>query len=173
MLASTWRAWSEWTTCVRAVGFRTENKSRGRSCRKPDLKDRPPGTCAEDCPGDSYQTVKCPPTRICETTWLEWGEYGQCSETCGAGVKSRSRRCRSTLCICRGEANDTIFCSGPACLGTGEHVSSTPGTRGDADQHSNPLLRVGASSVLRTAGIVVGSLLALTCLSLSLEPALC
>ncbi|KAI0228939.1 Thrombospondin-1, partial [Lamellibrachia satsuma] len=57
--------------------------------------------------------------------WSEWGEYNNCSVTCGGGVMTRSRAC-DTPDSCRGEALSSLPCNYNGCPVDGAWAAWTP-----------------------------------------------
>ena len=54
--------------------------------------------------------------------WTSWSLWGQCSATCGGGIKERSRSCTDPApahggATCSGEGNEKQNCSTSACAG--------------------------------------------------------
>ena len=49
--------------------------------------------------------------------WGAWSDYNSCSETCGEGVKTRTRTC-PTGRFCSGDATETATCTEAECPGT-------------------------------------------------------
>ncbi|XP_078346432.1 neuropilin-2-like [Oculina patagonica] len=66
-------------------------KTRTRTCTNP-----PPGNGGEDCSalGPDTSSRRCN-TQDCPVNggYSDWGSYGICSKTCGAGVQTRKRTC--------------------------------------------------------------------------------
>ena len=54
--------------------------------------------------------------------WSDWGEYSDCTVTCGAGSQTRSRDCNSPPPVnggssCMGDASETRDCDESTCPG--------------------------------------------------------
>lgn len=77
--------WSEWDNCDRGCGG-------GQSTRHREVR-RFPQAGGASCPTDLKVTRSCN-TQSCDAqdcTVSQWGEWGPCSSSCGAGQQSRSR----------------------------------------------------------------------------------
>ena len=81
-----WAPWSDWSQCSESCGnngfqFREreimqEAKNGGMECQGENL-DNQPCNINKPCP------INC--------QWASWSNWGQCSETCGYGFKTRTR----------------------------------------------------------------------------------
>lgn len=81
-------AWSAWSLSACSVscgpgGTRTNS----RACRNHLGSKVPDAQCGA---GDSTQTLACAPQAECPVPGA-WGAWGQCSITCGDGVRTRQR----------------------------------------------------------------------------------
>ena len=103
-----WAAWSEWTSCSASCGG-GGSRARVRECAVPEY-ERQAGQCAG--PGREEEqcgTGDCP-------TWAGWGEWTECSATCGGGERARTRLCLAGAGgECEGEAGQTETCNTAAC----------------------------------------------------------
>ncbi|GFS14074.1 hemicentin-1, partial [Elysia marginata] len=85
-----WSPWGSWSPCSETCGV--GSRTRARRCRNP-----PPNACGRRCSGvsDDLQTcIGSSDNCECELReWAAWGPWGSCSETCGYGVRERSREC--------------------------------------------------------------------------------
>merc|ERR1712048_426963 len=96
-------AWSEWTKC--AEGDKVQ--SRNRECNNPK-----PNFGGKNCDalGKKIEEKECPKP----PTWTPWGEWSECSVTCGSGTQSRSRTC-PVKDACPGLPSETKGCEKDAC----------------------------------------------------------
>ncbi|CAJ0567407.1 unnamed protein product, partial [Mesorhabditis spiculigera] len=101
---SRWTGWSEWSNCSRLCGRGL--KTRTRSC-----------TGGQDCPGQSREQEFCNEQECAqdpsEGDWSEWSAWGSCSVACGAGVKRRTRYCRTGNCP--GSYKESAICNEQEC----------------------------------------------------------
>ncbi|XP_028033277.1 uncharacterized protein LOC114245334 [Bombyx mandarina] len=86
-----WGEWSPWTACSESCGIGL--RRRRRSC----LEMRTPistSTWGTHCKGQHDELEMCE-NKKCSLNggWSGWGPWGPCSQTCGAGRRSRSRSC--------------------------------------------------------------------------------
>ncbi|XP_053623959.1 uncharacterized protein LOC128682928 [Plodia interpunctella] len=102
----TWAMWGPWSTCSEKCG--TGVRRRIRACNEKHVSDAT-GTWGTHCRGphdelETCQNVEC----IQNGGWSGWSSWGPCSQTCGAGKRSRTRSC--TRPVPSGNGND---CMGP------------------------------------------------------------
>ena len=62
------------------------------------------------CPGDTTEARDCSIVEECEGVWGEWHSWSQCSGTCDAGTRRRSRTCATKSAQCEGDATETKKC---------------------------------------------------------------
>ncbi|GFN88753.1 hemicentin-1 [Plakobranchus ocellatus] len=82
-----WGAWSELSACSKTCG-------QGRAIRMRQCDSPLPSHGGKDCPGLSEarqrcEVVKCP----VNGAWSTWSVWGECSVTCGTGVREKVRSC--------------------------------------------------------------------------------
>lgn len=86
-----WGEWSQWSPCSEKCGAGV--RRRRRVCHETDT---PPtsGTWGTHCRGQHDQLEVCE-NSVCylDGVWSGWGSWGPCSQTCGAGRRSRTRTC--------------------------------------------------------------------------------
>lgn len=83
---------------------------RQRQCNNP-----PPSVSGKNCLGNNEETDLCIQTtceNIMDGGWSDWSAWGECSESCGTGLKRRHRECD----------NPVPFRSGKNCLGNNEQT---------------------------------------------------
>ncbi|XP_062584759.1 sushi, von Willebrand factor type A, EGF and pentraxin domain-containing protein 1-like [Saccostrea cucullata] len=104
-------------TCECSPGFRGERCEENiDECLTNICQNN--STCVD---GINGYTCTCPPNykgRFCESlflngNWSIWGEWSQCSETCGSGTKSRQRYC----------TNPAPYNGGKLCAGNDTEVT--------------------------------------------------
>ncbi|VDP08335.1 unnamed protein product [Soboliphyme baturini] len=83
----------------------------GRSGRAAVIKSGRSGG-GQECVGSDSERAKCGKTEC--PKWSTWGEWGDCSSTCGQGYRLRSREC-SVPPKCEGSSIDTEECNGNQC----------------------------------------------------------
>ncbi|XP_071117871.1 A disintegrin and metalloproteinase with thrombospondin motifs adt-1-like isoform X2 [Haliotis cracherodii] len=107
-----WLPWHDWRDCSVTCGG--GQQIRKRDCLKPKFG-------GSNCEGESQQTRQCS-TQECpvDASWLPWGQWGECNETCGGGNQRRMRSCQEGLNggrNCSGPAEDFQTCNTHACPG--------------------------------------------------------
>ena len=76
--------WGNWSPCNASCNSGT--RSRTRVC--------PPGIdCRPDQFGSALVSTELCQTNSCPGVWGAWGEYNDCSRTCGGGSRMRTRSC--------------------------------------------------------------------------------
>uniref|UniRef100_A0AC35F9K7 Uncharacterized protein n=1 Tax=Panagrolaimus sp. PS1159 TaxID=55785 RepID=A0AC35F9K7_9BILA len=117
-----WGTWSGWSACSRACGKGL--KSRSRAC-----------PIVNACAGSSIEQAFCNEQTctgsLSTGSWSGWSAWGQCSMSCGAGVKRRTRHCQGGSCP--GNYRESVICNEGPCANSnanwgGETTSSTPTT---------------------------------------------
>ncbi|XP_035663694.1 coadhesin-like [Branchiostoma floridae] len=105
-----WSAWSLWSACNAScgVGYQTRN----RTCDNPE-----PLNGGANCTGTAQDVQECdflPPCAV-DGGWSPWTPWSNCSETCGNGVRNRTRSCDNPPpqhggANCTGDANQSETC---------------------------------------------------------------
>lgn len=82
-----WSLWGEWSNCDRTCGPGIRHKKRACDMPKPQWGGK-------DCEGYAvdYETCQISPCKSA-LKCSEFGEWSECSETCGMGMHSRKRKC--------------------------------------------------------------------------------
>ncbi|XP_020625947.1 SCO-spondin-like isoform X2 [Orbicella faveolata] len=83
-----WTTWGNWSTCTVTCGGGTQTRSR--SCTNPPMAHG-----GKTCLGLKEMTQDCNKDVMCPVNggWTTWGNWSQCSVTCGGGSQTRSRSC--------------------------------------------------------------------------------
>lgn len=83
-----WTSWGYWNKCSVTCGGGTQKRSR--SCTNP-----PVAHGGKTCAGLKDMTQNCNDDILCPVNggWTPWGDWDQCSATCGNGTQKRSRSC--------------------------------------------------------------------------------
>ncbi|XP_039259105.2 A disintegrin and metalloproteinase with thrombospondin motifs gon-1-like isoform X1 [Styela clava] len=101
-----WTQYGDWSECSASCG--EGEQIRIRMCTN--------GEGGVDCVGDDMQTQICN-IREC-ITWTQWGEWSDCSSTCGDGEAIRVRTCTDGIAgvDCVGDAMETKNCNERKCI---------------------------------------------------------
>ncbi|RUS87810.1 hypothetical protein EGW08_004409 [Elysia chlorotica] len=80
-----WQVWGPWDACSVSCGNGTQ--TRHRDCYGPFYD-------GDQCEGDANQTRDCM-DRHCpvDGVWAAWSSWGECSQTCASGTRTRDRNC--------------------------------------------------------------------------------
>lgn len=104
-----WMEWQAWSDCSVTCGHGVRRRHRG--CF-------PPKGGGKECPiaGDSQysEEQKCHESPCLNPQWTKWGDWSDCSVSCGIGCRSRRRAC---VDIAAGNApldNNGVLCLGPS-----------------------------------------------------------
>lgn len=89
-----WTEWSAWSACSQTCGLAV--KTRRRSCGNPE-----PAFGGRLCVGPDRDEIYCPSNPPCpvksippiDGQWSDWGDWSECTASCGGGFRSRLRRC--------------------------------------------------------------------------------
>jgi len=100
-----WSAWSPLSACSVTCGNGTQ--FRTRSCTKPA-----PGPGGDKCEGEEREELPCAAPTQCGV-WSNWGDWGECTVSCGGGEQSRLRTCPDNAC--KGEAEEKRTCASGEC----------------------------------------------------------
>ena len=65
--------------------------------------------------------------RLVDGKWSEWGEWSACSNTCGGGQATRTRKCNNPAPAnggvdCAGDSEETQNCNTEACPAAGNTI---------------------------------------------------
>jgi len=114
--------WSKWSKCSVACGDGVQYRTR--SCTNPK-----PANGGKKCFGNSKETKSCKGT-FCPVDggFTPWSQWGECSVTCGDGIKHRTRSCTNPKPQhggkkCLGNSRETDRCQKEACTGV---ITSPP-----------------------------------------------
>uniref|UniRef100_A0A183C8U8 Apple domain-containing protein n=1 Tax=Globodera pallida TaxID=36090 RepID=A0A183C8U8_GLOPA len=103
---ATWTTWTEWTPCSKKCG------SGGTQTRKRECRYN--GMSSEECAGAAREEKQCQSLEACPS-WTEWGEWSDCTTTCGDGHQSRNRKCLPSGYGCAGNEKDVRQCQKAEC----------------------------------------------------------
>ena len=112
--------WSEWSECSSSCGGGFRKKTRECVDKVDQFYNAPDNPCKsvleviEEC-----NPYKCP-------MWTQWGEWTQCSKTCGGGNQKRKRVCEvpqlkyslaKKFSVCPGDDTESKKCNNNPCPG--------------------------------------------------------
>ncbi|XP_060581396.1 SCO-spondin-like [Ruditapes philippinarum] len=110
----TWTEWGNFTACSKTCGYGVS--TRNRTCEY-----LPPGTQhGKNCTGFHSESKFCN-TDVCpqDAVWGTWGEWSNCSATCGGGNQTRDRQCDWPTSVhgntCVGDNSESQECSTNLC----------------------------------------------------------
>ncbi|XP_071164730.1 uncharacterized protein [Mytilus edulis] len=121
--------WSAWSVCTVSCGGGTQDRTR--SCTNP-VQQYGGNDCSQI--GSDYEQEACN-TQVCiiDGAWSQWGNFGQCSVTCGGGQYTRSRTCSDPYpqnggLSCSGDSSEFTNCNTQACptASSGQYVQLCP-----------------------------------------------
>ncbi|XP_046550815.1 SCO-spondin-like [Haliotis rubra] len=105
-----WETWAAWSECSTSCG--KGSQWRERTCDGPFYDGK-------ECQGERRQTQECQ-IRECpvDGVWNGWETWGDCSNICGGGMRSRTRTCQGPFfqgAPCPGEVSHTEECNTFEC----------------------------------------------------------
>ncbi|CAJ0945104.1 unnamed protein product, partial [Mesorhabditis belari] len=103
-----WSEWTDWTLCPKRCGEEAA-RIRNRACYYK-------GVMFSGCEGPAQDQSPCPVTQC--PKWREWGDWSECSQTCGQGTQIRTRTCDGNGC--EGPTKEMRFCQISVCPYWGE-----------------------------------------------------
>ncbi|ESO90271.1 hypothetical protein LOTGIDRAFT_66885, partial [Lottia gigantea] len=80
-----WGEWSDFSDCSTTCDGGTQNRTR--LCDNPE-----PSNDGATCPPPGSETSSCNPVSF-DGDWGNWGEFSNCTKTCGNGTRTRQRLC--------------------------------------------------------------------------------
>lgn len=99
---ATWADWGQFSLCTKTCGGGI--MAQQRECRG--------GVAGIDCVGQ-FENIQPCNEKACPF-WSSWSSWGDCTASCGRGVKARTRQC-SEKDRCPGDNEDVDFCGGNEC----------------------------------------------------------
>ncbi|XP_043543475.1 SCO-spondin-like [Chiloscyllium plagiosum] len=78
-----WSRWTPWSSCSRSCDV--GSRRRFRSPTNP-----PAALGGRECEGDMMEMEYCS-LQLCDRVWSEWGQWSECSVSCGGGFRNRTR----------------------------------------------------------------------------------
>ena len=133
--ASEWQQWGVWSQCNASCGECI--RIRARACSTLDMPclgdSTETGDCKiAECPGiASFESLhQClhsvglvsqyhsnTPSSDIEREWQQWGNWSQCTSSCGEGVRIRARACSVLDGQCLGNSTEAKVCKIAECPG--------------------------------------------------------
>jgi len=124
-----------WKGCANACLDITECNEPTKDCSG-DEELRPLCICTEGyvmSDGLCIVSASCPSL---SATFSDWGTWTSCSQTCGGGIKSRTRICLAQACT--GETQDNVVCNSCSCTSeTVRHFQTPPEENEEDDDDEN------------------------------------
>jgi len=127
-----WTEWSAWSACSQTCGLAV--KTRRRTCGNPE-----PAFGGRLCVGPDRDEIYCPSNPPCPVKaippvdghWSDWGEWSECTASCGGGFRSRLRHCDSPSpqhggSECAGCGIEYQTCNHHTCLESKRVTTWTP-----------------------------------------------
>jgi Thrombospondin type 1 domain len=116
-----WGPWSPWSDCSRTCDI--GQRIRYRLCNSPMPSDGGQN-CSDSGSATDTESINCK-IDDCSTQpaslWTNWSSWSQCSFSCGAGIKMRTRSCQSFVPFinssCEGNSSSTADCFEMFCPG--------------------------------------------------------
>ncbi|XP_078490118.1 uncharacterized protein LOC100185217 isoform X2 [Ciona intestinalis] len=106
--SGSWGDYQQWSTCTENCGGGT--RTRTRSCDGGSIG-------STGCPsGEESQTEPCN-THNCPA-WNDWGNWGECTASCGGGTREATRTCNTfgqAGATCSGAATKSEACNATPC----------------------------------------------------------
>ncbi|XP_074627228.1 uncharacterized protein LOC141885237 isoform X4 [Acropora palmata] len=116
-----WNSWSMWSFCSVTCG--PGKRERMRKCDNP-----PPKFGGESCFGSDRQTMPCSLSDCpVDGRWGKWSPWTECSATCGAAKRSRTRECDHPPSAhggktCEGPEQQEEYCDLEPCMVNGDYT---------------------------------------------------
>ncbi|XP_031556840.1 uncharacterized protein LOC116293538 isoform X2 [Actinia tenebrosa] len=116
-----WGAWQMWSFCSATCG--AGKRERMRLCNNPAPKYGGKG-----CPGTARELMPCSLSDCpVDGNWGAWKNWTQCSTTCGASKKSRTRECDNPPAAhggrsCEGPEKEEAYCDNVPCMVNGGYT---------------------------------------------------
>ncbi|XP_068700145.1 uncharacterized protein [Montipora foliosa] len=116
-----WNSWSMWSFCSVKCG--PGKRERMRKCDNP-----PPRFGGESCVGSDRQTMPCSLSDCpVDGKWGKWSPWTECSATCGAAKRSRTRECDHPPAAhggktCDGPEKQEEYCDLEPCMVSGDYT---------------------------------------------------
>ena len=113
----TWDQWTGFSECSKSCGEGTKTRTRQKI-----IEEEFGGSCQ----GTSKDTTSCNIEKCPEIKWKfnciwgTWSAFSECTESCGEGTKTRSRKKilkESNGGTCKGTTTDTTYCNIKNCPG--------------------------------------------------------